>query len=284
MTDLSGKVCLVTGATRGIGRVTAEALAKRGAFVLLHGRDSVTVGLVCREIGRLVGDANVMGLVADLSSMTEVRRLAAEVLAARDRLDVLVNNAGSVTLHRTITAEGLEWQFATNHLAPFLLTNLLLERLQASAPARVVTVSSAAHRRAKLDFDDLNWERRKYDGMGAYSNSKLANIYFTRELARRLEGTRVTANCLHPGVVATNIFSHGGVVGKLIGLVARPLMLSAEEGAETSIYLATSPDVAEISGRYFVKSEPVELTPIAEDADAARRLWEISAQLTELAA
>lgn len=284
MTDLSGQVCLVTGATRGIGRVTAEALAKRGAFVLVHGRDSVTVGLVCREIGRLVGDANLTGLVADLSSMADVRKLADEVLAARDRLDVLVNNAGSVTVRRTVTADGLEWQLATNHLAPFLLTNLLLERLKASAPARVVTVSSAAHRRAELDFDDLNWETRKYNSMGAYSASKLANIYFTSELARRLDGTGVTANCLHPGVVATNIFSHGGSIGKLIGLVARPFMLSAEDGAKTSIYLATSPKVAEVSGRYFVKSAPVELEPVAIDAEAARRLWEISAKLTGLAA
>jgi NAD(P)-dependent dehydrogenase (short-subunit alcohol dehydrogenase family) len=285
MADLTGRVCLVTGATRGLGRATAEALANMGATVLLHGRDSAAVGAVCREIQRRSGvpPRSVTGVVADFASLADVRRLAREITDRHGRLDVLVNNAGTVTMRRKPTADGFEWQLGINHLAPFLLTNLLLERLKASAPARIITVSSRAHRRGVLDFDDLNWERRKYDGLQAYGASKLANILFTSELARRLTGSGVTANCLHPGVVATNIFNHAGLAGRLVGLLARWRMLSPAKGAETSVFLASSPEVAEVSGRYLEKCAAVEPTPAAQDMAAAQRLWEISEQLTGLA-
>jgi len=280
MTDLSGRICLVTGATRGIGRATAEGLARMGAQVLLHGRDSASVGAVCREMVRY---GQVAGVVGDFSSLAAVRKLAKDVAAQHPRLDVLVNNAGIGALRRETTADGFERVFAVNHLAPFLLTNLLLERLKASPAARVVTVSSMAHRGAALDFDDLNWERRKYGGLKAYGASKLANILFTAELARRLAGSRVTANCLHPGVVATNIFTRMGIGGRVFTLLFRPLMLSPGNGAKTSVYLASSPEVANVTGKFFDKCREVAPTPAAQDAAAARRLWEISERLTGLA-
>ena len=281
MTDMSGRICLVTGATRGIGRATAEALAKSGAHVLLHGRDSASVGAVCREMVRY---GQVDGVVGDLSSLAAVRKLATEVAAQYPRLDVLVNNAGTGTWRRQTTGDGYERTFAINHLAPFLLTNLLLERLKAGKAARVVTVSSMAHRGAKLDFDDLNWEKRKFSGLGAYGASKLANILFTVELASRLAGSGVTANCLHPGVVATNIFTaFGGRTGKVFTVLLRPFMLSPADGAKTSIYLASSPEVANVTGKFFDKCREVPPTPAAQDAAAAKRLWDVSAKLTGLA-
>ena len=281
MTDMSGRICLVTGATRGIGRATAEALAKSGAHVLLHGRDSASVGAVCREMVRY---GQVDGVVGDLSSLAAVRKLATEVAAQYPRLDVLVNNAGTGTRRRQTTGDGYERTFAINHLAPFLLTNLLLERLKAGKAARVVTVSSMAHRGAKLDFDDLNWETRKFSGLGAYGASKLANILFTVELASRLAGSGVTANCLHPGVVATNIFAafFGGRTGKVFSMLFRPFMLSPADGAKTSIYLASSPEVANVTGKFFDKCREVAPTPAAQDLGVAKRLWEVSAKLTRL--
>jgi NAD(P)-dependent dehydrogenase (short-subunit alcohol dehydrogenase family) len=280
MTDMSGRICLVTGATRGIGRATAEALAKSGAHVLLHGRDSASVGAVCREMIRY---GQVTGVVGDLSSLAAVRKLATDVAAQYPRLDVLVNNAGTGTRRRQTTVDGYERTFAINHLAPFLLTNLLLERLKAGKATRVVTVSSMAHRGAALDFDDLNWEKRKFSGLGAYGASKLANILFTLELANRLAGSGVTANCLHPGVVATNIFTaFGGRTGKVFTVLLRPFMLSPADGAKTSIYLASSPEVANVTGKFFDKCRAVMPTAAAQDSAAAKRLWEISAKLTRL--
>jgi len=282
MTDLSGRICLVTGATRGIGRATAEALAKMGAQVLLHGRDSASVGAVVREMLRF---GQVAGVVGDLSSLAAVRKLAKDIAAQHPHIDVLVNNAGGGARRREITADGFERTFAVNHLAPFLLTNLLLERLKASSAGRVVTVSSMAHRSGKLDLDDLNWERRKYSTLGAYSASKLANVLFTTELARRLGGSRVTANCLHPGVVATNIFNAmGGVGGRVFTVLFRPFLLSPAKGAATSIYLASSPEVATVTGKFFDKCREVTAGSAAQDAAVARRLWEISERLTGLAA
>jgi len=281
MTDMSGRICLVTGATRGIGRATAEALAKSGAHVLLHGRDSASVGAVCREMVRY---GQVTGVVGDLSSLAAVRKLATEVAAQYPRLDVLVNNAGTGTRRRQTTADGYELTFAINQLAPFLLTNLLLERLKAGKAARVVTVSSMAHRGATLDFDDLSWEKRKFSGLGAYGASKLANILFTLELASRLAGSGITANCLHPGVVATNIFTaFGGRTGKVFTVLLRPFMLSPADGAKTSVYLASSPEVAKVTGKFFDKCREVPPTAAAQDTAAAKRLWEISAKLTRLA-
>jgi NAD(P)-dependent dehydrogenase (short-subunit alcohol dehydrogenase family) len=282
MTDMSGRICLVTGATRGIGRATAEALAKSGAQVLLHGRDSASVGAVCREMIRY---GQVTGVVGDLGSLAAVRKLASDIAAQYPRLDVLVNNAGTGTRRRQTTVDGYERTFAINHLAPFLLTNLLLERLKASKAARVVTVSSMAHRNVTLDFDDLNFDKRKYGGLRAYGESKLANILFTLELASRLAGSTVTANCLHPGVVATNIFAaFGGRTGKIFSVLFRPFMLSPVAGAKTSVYLASSPEVAKVTGKFFDKCREVPPAPAAQDAAAAKQLWEISAKLTGLSA
>lgn len=279
MTELSGRICLVTGATHGIGRATAEALAALGATVIVHGRDSAAVGAVCREIVRASGNAEVTGVVADFASLAAVRRLAADVVARHTRLDVLVNNAGTSARQRRLTSDGFEWLLGVNHLAPFLLTTLLLDKLRASAPARVVTVASMAYRRGTLELDDLNWERRKYRGFKAYADSKLANILFTHELARRLTGSGVTANSLHPGVVATNIFNQLGFVGRLFTTLAKPFLLTSAEGAKTSVYLASAPEAASVSGRFFDRCREVPLDPVANDAAGARRLWELSEKL-----
>ena len=247
---MQDKVCLVTGANSGIGRVAALGLAERGATVVLVCRNEERGGPVLEEIRRN-GRGSAELLVADLASQRQVRAVAAAFLARFDRLDVLINNAGVAGWGtRLVTEDGLERTFAVNHLAPFLLTALLSDRLKASAPARVVTVSSAAHRNYALHFDDLQGERR-YSAFGAYSRSKLANILFTYELARRLEGTGVTANCLHPGVVATGIFRN---LPRWMRMVfVRPLALSPEKGADTMLYLAAAPEVAGVSGHYFVR-------------------------------
>ena len=275
---MQGKVCVVTGASSGIGRVTALGLAERGATVVLVCRNEECGGPVLEEIERLGGSGSATLLTADLASQRQVRQVAAAFLERFDRLDVLINNAGvGGRGTRLVTDDGLETTFAVNHLAPFLLTNLLLDRVKASAPARVVTVSSAAHKNCTLDFDDLQGERR-YSGLGAYSRSKLANILFTRELSRRLEGTGVTANCLHPGVVRTGIFRN--LPRWMRFVLASPLVLSPEEGADTLLYLATAAEVAGVSGRYFVRRKPVRSSRAARDAAAARRLWQASEALT----
>jgi NAD(P)-dependent dehydrogenase (short-subunit alcohol dehydrogenase family) len=279
MAELTGKTCLVTGATHGIGRATAEALAALGATVIVHGRDSAAVGAVCHEIVRVTGNGHVTGVVADFASLAAVRRLAAEVSARHARLDVLVNNAGTSARQRRLTSDGFEWLLGVNHLAPFLLTKLLLDKLKASAPARVVTVASRAHRRGTLELDDLNWERRKYNALKAYADSKLANILVTRELARRLAGSGVTANSLHPGVVATNIFNQLGFLGRAFTRIAKPLLLTSSEGAKTSVYLASSPEAASVNGKYFERCREAPLAPVACDDAGAERLWERSEQL-----
>jgi NAD(P)-dependent dehydrogenase (short-subunit alcohol dehydrogenase family) len=281
MTDLSGRCCVVTGATNGIGRATAHALAEMGAAVVVHGRNAAAVDAVCRAIAEATRNARVTGAVADFGSLADVRRMAQDVASRHRHIDVLVNNAGTMSRVRRTTADGFEWQFGVNHLAPFLLTNLLLDPVKASAAGRVVNVASQAHRRATIDFDDLQLERKRYSGFRAYGASKLANILFTAELSRRLAGTNVTANCLHPGVVATNIFG-GGAVGKLIGLLGRWVLLSPTEGAATSVYLASSAEVGGVTGKYFDKCREVAPARIASDAAAAARLWGISERLTGL--
>ena len=275
---MNGKVCVVTGASSGIGRVTALGLAERGATVVLVCRNEDRGAPVLDEIERRGGNGTATLLTADLSSQRQVRAAAAAFLERFDRLDVLINNAGVAGWGTRLESEdGLETTFAVNHLAPFLLTGLLLDRLKASAPARVITVSSVAHRNFALQFDDLQGERR-YSGFGAYSRSKLANILFTRELLRRLEGTGVTANCLHPGVVATGIFRN--LPRWMRAILVSPLVLSPERGADTLLWLATAPEVAEVSGRYFVKRKPVRPSRAARDPATARRLWEASEALT----
>ncbi len=280
---MDGRVCLVTGASSGIGRETALALARMGATVVMHGHDPVRSAAAADAVRRASPKSAVELMVADLSSQAEVRRLAAEVLDRHDSLHVLVNNAGVLRIRRTLTVDGLELTFALNHLAYFLLTALLLDRLRESAPARVVNVSSGAHARARLDFDDLQ-NARPFRGMAAYGRSKLANVLFTYELARRLEGSGVTANCLHPGFVATRFVSgNSGVVGRAMSLgmlLVRPFALSPAKGAGTSIYLATSAEVERVSGRYFVNSRVIESSPASYDEDDARRLWDASEQLT----
>lgn len=275
---MHGKVCLVTGANSGIGRVTALGLAERGAIVVLVCRNEESGGPVLDEIERQGGSGTATLLTADLSSQRQVRAAAAAFLARFDRLDVLINNAGVARRGaRRVSEDGLEATFAVNHLAPFLLTTLLLDRLKASAPARVITVSSAAHRTYALDFDDLQLERR-YSGFGAYARSKLANILFTHELSRRLEGTGVTANCMHPGVVATGIFRNQPRWVRAV--FTNPLTLTPEQGADTLLWLATVPEVAEVSGRYFVRRKPRRPSRAARDPATARRMWEASEALT----
>lgn len=284
MARMDGKVALVTGATNGIGKVTALELAKLGAAVVLAGRNRDKSQATVDEIKERSGNPNVEALVADLSVMSEVRRLADEFKAKHDRLHVLVNNAGGVFPQRRMTDDGYEMTFALNHLNYFLLTNLLLDVLKASAPARIVNVSSDAHRAGRMRFDDLNAEK-KYGigGWTAYSQSKLANVLFTYELARRLDGSGVTANVLHPGFVATGFGrSSAGLMNRVMGLLHR-FALTPEEGARTTVYLASSPEVEGISGKYFEKSKAVPSSRASYDEESQRRLWAISEQMTGLA-
>ncbi|MDF2630050.1 MAG: rhlG [Symbiobacteriaceae bacterium] len=278
--SMQGKTCLVTGATAGIGKETALALARDGARVIIVGRNPAKTAAAADEIRAATGNQQVEHLLADLSVQAEVRRLADEVKARCDRLDVLVNNAGGVFPRRELTRDGLEMTFAVNHLGYFLLTNLLLDLLLRSAPARIVSVSSAAHQTARINFADLMSER-KYSPMGAYGQSKLANILFTYELARRLEGTGVTATCLHPGVVATNFGATSPLIGWFYRIGAR-FMLTAAEGADTVIYLASAPQAEGVTGQYFVKRKPVRSNAASHDRETARRLWQMSEQLTGL--
>ena len=279
--DMHGKVCVVTGANSGIGKETALGLAQLGATVVLVCRSQERGAAALAEIKQRNGNDSVALLVADLSSQRQVRRVAAAYRQQFDRLDVLVNNAALARRKRAVTENGVELTLAVNHLAPFLLTNLLLDRLKASAPARVVTVSSAAHKDAEINFADLQGGQRYATfGFGAYSQSKLANVLFTYELARRLEGTGVTANCLHPGVVATGIFRDTPLWLRTGLALARPLILGSAQGADTVLYLATAPEVAEVSGRYFEKRKPVQSSPLSYDTEVARRLWEVSEALT----
>jgi retinol dehydrogenase 12 len=275
--SMDGRVCVVTGATSGIGRATAAALAGLGAAVVLVGRDR---GRAEATAAALAGAGPAPRIeIADLSSMDQVRALAGR-LRALDRIDVLVNNAGLVAGRRRTTADGLDEVFAVNHLAPFLLTNLLLPSLT-SAQARVITVTSDAHAAARLDLDDLQLERG-WDSWRAYANSKLANILFTRELARRLEGTGATANCAHPGVVRSG-FGREARLPLRIGLtIARPFLLSPRRGARTIVYLASSPAVADATGGYYVKGRRREPSAAARDDATARRLWQLSEELTGL--
>src|SRR5664280_824403 len=248
---MAGKTVLITGGSSGIGKATAIGLATLGARVAITGRDPRRVEAAAAEIRNDSGNPPVDGFTADLSSQAEVRRLAEEVLDAYPRLDVLVDNVGGSWATRHVTADGLEHTFALNHLAAFLLTNLLLDRLKASAPARVVTVSSNAQSLGKIEFEDLQGERR-YSGQTAYNQSKLADVMFTYELARRLEGTGVTATVLHPGVVSTRFGSEDpSLIFKVVVPFYRPFMKTPQQGAATSVYLASSPDVEGVTGRYF---------------------------------
>jgi NAD(P)-dependent dehydrogenase (short-subunit alcohol dehydrogenase family) len=275
--SMHSRTCLITGATSGIGRATALALGGMGAELVLLCRDRAR-GEETAAAARAAGAPAVELLIADLGVQAEVRRAAAEFLAGGRPLHVLINNAGVVNLQRTLTADGLEATFAVNHLAYFLLTTLLLDRLRASAPARIVNVSSEAHRFGPLDFDDLQNERR-YRTMKVYGQSKLANILFTAELARRLEGSGVTVNSLHPGAVATRLGTNNGAWARALIRLLRPFFRTPDDGAATSIHLATAPELAGVSGRYFANRREKTPSAAARDPDAARRLWEVSERL-----
>ena len=276
---MAGRTVLVTGGTGGIGRATALGLAEMGAYLAITGRDRGRAEAAAREI-RAVAGRRVEVFVADLSVQAEVRRLAGEVLQCLSRIDVLVNNAGGYWNTRHVTADGLERTFALNHLAPFLLTCLLLDRLKHSAPARVVTVSSNAHATGQIDFGDLQGER-SYSGARAYSQSKLANVLFTHELARRLPATCVTANALHPGVVRTAFGAEDpSGVQRLLVPFLRPFMKTPTRGATTSIHLASAPDLQQVTGRYFASSKPRSSAARSYNEVTAARLWQVSADLT----
>jgi NAD(P)-dependent dehydrogenase (short-subunit alcohol dehydrogenase family) len=280
---MTGRTVLVTGGSDGIGRAAALGLAAMGAHLAITGRDRGRTENAAREI-RAAGSGQVDVFVADLSSQSQVRRLAGEVLQSLSRIDVLVNNAGGYWNTRHVTADGLERTFAINHLAPFLLTNLLLDRLKNSAPARVVTVSSNVQANGRIDFEDLQGER-SYSGARAYNQSKLANVLFTYELARRLQATLVTANALHPGVVRTAFGTEdpGGLQRLFIPFV-RPFMKAPGRGAATSIHLVSAPDLEQVTGRYFATSKPRRSSRRSYDQAAAARLWQLSADLAGLTA
>lgn len=283
--DMTGKRIVATGANSGIGFETAAALAGAGADVTITARSQAKGQAAVAAIQKRGAKGKVALSVFDMASLGAVRAAASDLSRRLERIDVLVNNAGLMLSDRRVTVDGYEMTFQVNHLAPFLLTNLLLERIKSSAPARIVNVASAAHQSARsgLDFDDLQ-TIRGYSGMGVYGRTKLANILFTGELSRQLAGSGVTANSLHPGTVRSGFAGDGDASGLMaLGVaIARPFMLSPAKGAETSIYLAASPEVEGVTGKYFAKCQPRTPSPAARDDDAARRLWAESERLVGL--
>lgn len=276
---MKDKICLITGATSGIGKATAQALAEQGATVVLVARNPDKGAATVAEIKAATGNPNVDVLVADLSSQTSIRDLADAFRQKYDRLHVLINNAGAFYGDRHVTEDGLELTFALNHLAYFSLTNLLLDLLITSAPARIINLTSGAQGWGKIAFEDLQGEKR-YSGQEAYNQSKLANVLFTYELARRLEGKNVTANCVHPGVVKTNFGRENPTfIMRWMIRVLSPIMRSPEKGAETVVYLASSPEVEGVTGQYFVDKKPVQSAKISYDVAVAQRLWQVSEAL-----
>jgi NAD(P)-dependent dehydrogenase (short-subunit alcohol dehydrogenase family) len=280
--SMSGKICIVTGANSGIGKETALGLAQMGARVVMVCRNAEKGKAALEDVRRESGSSQVDLLIADMSSQASLRALAEQIQRRYPRLDVLVNNAGGASPAVALSADGIEMTLATNHLGPALLTLLLLDLLKASAPSRIVNVSSSeAQRPARLDMNDLQFERRKYGGIAAYRQSKLLMNTFTFELARRLAGTGVTANCLHPGMVATNIWS-ATLIGELIVAVVKPFMLNSKQGAAVSLYLATSPEVAQVSGEYFVRSTPAKSNPLSRDPKVMAEVWLCTGKMTGL--
>lgn len=280
---MQGKTIVITGATSGIGEVAAHSLAEQGARIVFVARDPERAEATLRRLRTAAPDQAHAFHVADLSRLSEMQRVAQQIAGAERRIDVLINNAGAIFPARELTQDGLERTFATNHLAYFVLTNLLLDRLRATPGARIVSTSSGAHRGAKLDFADLQ-SQNGYRAFGVYGRSKLMNILFTRELARRLAGTGVSANCLHPGFVATRFGDSGrGVMS--VGLkMAKKFALTPEAGARTIIYLASSPEVEGVTGKYFYQCKPATPSREAQNDEDARRLWTLSAQLAGVGA
>ncbi|MHB1844187.1 MAG: SDR family oxidoreductase [Deltaproteobacteria bacterium] len=283
MADMSGKTVLVTGATSGIGRVMARELAKAGARVGIVARDPARGEAARDELRRESGNEKVELFLCDFASQKSIRALARDVDARFDRLHVLVNNAGAVHSRRQTSADGLELTFAVNHLGYFLLTNLLLPKLRASAPSRIVSTASAAHLGQRLDFEDLQ-ASNGYGSFRAYGRSKLANILFTRELARRLEGSQVTANCFHPGVVRSGFAKNSGALLAFGAKVGGLFMISPEKGAETGVWLATAPELDGVTGKYFAKRREARSSGAAKDDAAAKRLWDESEKLVSATA
>jgi NAD(P)-dependent dehydrogenase (short-subunit alcohol dehydrogenase family) len=277
--DLKGKTCLITGATQGIGLAAAIEIAKTGAQMVLVARSPERGASAVQDVKAKSANAYVSLLLADLSSQESVRKLAAEFKSKHDRLHVLLNNAGAVYTKRNLTVDGIETTFAVNHLGYFLLTELLLDLIKSSAPARIINVSSAAHVGGHIDFDDLQHEKR-WGSFKAYSDSKLANVLFTYELARRLAGTGVTVNCLHPGVISSGFGKNNSGLLKSLITIAGPFMLSPEKGARTSVYLATSPEVEGVTGKYFDQCKPKSSNKQSYETDVAKRLWDVSEKLT----
>ncbi len=281
MNEVEGMTCVVTGATSGIGRVVARALARMGARVVLVGRSRERGRHTLMEIMRDTGNTQVDLLTCDLSSQADVRRLATELATRYPQIDVLVNNAGAIFRRREESVDGLEMTFALNHLGYFLLTNLLLDTLRASSPSRVVNVASSAHRRASLDLDDLQSVRR-YRPWRAYANSKLCNLLFTYELARRLDGSGVTVNAVHPGSVATRFGSNNTGPMRRMMAWGRPFLRTPEQGARTVVHLAVAPEAADATGGYWVDDRARRSSRVSMDETLAAKLWDLSAEITGL--
>jgi NAD(P)-dependent dehydrogenase (short-subunit alcohol dehydrogenase family) len=279
---MEGKVCVITGATSGLGLEAAQRLAKMGARLVLVGRDPARGDAALARLRAAAPGASPGIYYGDLSRLSEMKRIAAAIGSAEPRIDVLINNAGSMFASRHETVDGLEMTFALNHMAYFVITNLLLDRLHAPEPPRIVSTASAAHFGQKLDFDDLHF-KKGYSARQAYGRSKLANVLFTRELARRLDGTGVTANCLHPGFVATRFGADNGLVARLAIRIAMLGAIGVEEGADTIVYLASSPEVSGLSGGYYQRRRLAQASVESEDLEAARRLWTESARISGLA-
>ena len=275
---MNGKVCLVTGSTDGIGKVSARVLAELGAKVIIVGRNPEKSAIVLAELKSISGNENIDLLMADLAVMQEVRDLAEQVISRYDRIDVLLNNAGGYFTKHEITSDGLEMTFALNHMSYFLLTNKLMELLKYSAPARIVNVSSDAHYGVDMEFENLNGEQ-EYKAWKAYQKSKLANVLFTYELLKKVPGN-ITVNCLHPGFVATN-FGHnnGGFFGPVLKIAQRISAIDPEEGAKTSIFLCSAPEVKGVSGKYFYKCQPKTSSRESRNMDTGKRLWQISSDI-----
>jgi NAD(P)-dependent dehydrogenase (short-subunit alcohol dehydrogenase family) len=279
--DMTGKTCLITGGNSGIGKATALSLAKLDATVVIVSRDKDKGEAALLEIRTRSGNKNIDAMVADLSSQDSVRELAHDFKARYKKLHVLINNAGIFLPKRIPTVDGLEATFATNHLGHFLLTNLLLDVLKASAPSRIINLTSSAHRGTEIDFEDLQGEK-KYRGYHAYSQSKLANILFTYQLAKQLEGTGVTVNCLHPGVVRTGFGKDQGGLMSVLVRVGSPFMISPDRAAKAAIYLATLPELEGVTGKFFSRGKEARSSTQSYDATSAERLWKVSAELTKL--
>ncbi|MFX0106459.1 MAG: SDR family oxidoreductase [Candidatus Hodarchaeota archaeon] len=277
--SMQGKTCLITGANSGIGKATVKGLAEMNATIIMLCRDKERGENAQKEIIEQTGNKNVDLLLCDLSSQKAIHSFVSEFKNNYQSLHVLINNAGIMLKKRIVSVDGFEMNFGVHHLAPFLLTNLLLDVLKKSAPSRIINVSSAAHKRARIDFDDLQSEYKKYSLFRVYGVSKLALMLFTYELSRRLEETGVSVNSLHPGVVNTNL---GRDQSKFSQVFAKAFFKSPEKGAETSIYLASSPEVEGVTGKYFVKKEPRKSSEESYNEENAKRLWKISAEMTKL--